>query len=190
MLNSVGAIYDYNRARNNEHKVNKYSTAAGLGTLAAGSLTLQYLSNKNPEYLKDIQNKTGKYVENAQNYIKNQYSQAVNSEKGKEIIEQIKQKYSELKKTDLGSKITEKFNSIAEKIKSDKSVKKIIKEIDSKWHKFTKGRKFTKGKYALVAAGIGIVSYVAHKLISNYYKKEGAIDQKYQDMRVMDNYLV
>jgi len=190
MLNSIGAIYNYDSARKNEHTKNKCTTAAGLGTLAASSLTLQYLSNKNPEYLKNIQNKTGKYVENAQNYVKTKYFQVVDSEKGRKIIEQIKQKYSEFKKTDLGSKITEKINSIAEKIKSDKSIKKIIKEIDSKWHKFTKGRKFTKGKYALVTAGIGIVSYVAHKLISNYYKKEGAIDQKYKDMEVMNKILV
>lgn len=190
MLNSVGAIYDYNRAKSNEHAANKFSTAVGLSTLAAGSLILQHTANKNPVYIKKVEYNTGKYVEKIQNYIHKKYYKAVHSKKGQIIIEQIKNKYSELKKSNLGTKISERISSITEKIKSNKSVQKNINDIITKWHKFTKGCKVTKGKYALVAAGIGLVSYLANKIISNYYKKEGAIDQKYRDVEVMNNILV
>ena len=190
MLSSVGAIYDYNRARSNEHAVNKFSTALGLSTLAAGSLILQHTANENPKYIRKFEYKTGKYIEKVQNYIHSKYNKLVNSENGKKIIEQVRNKYSGFVKSDFGSKITEKINSVAEKFKSEKNIQKITNEISKKWHKFTNGCKVTKGKYALVAAGIGLVSYLAHKIISNYFKKEGAIDQKYKDMNVMNNILV
>jgi hypothetical protein len=54
---------------------------------------------------------------------------------------------------------------------------------------FAKSSTAKKGAIGLVAAGVALLAYAGIKTITNYYKKEGAIDQKYKDMEVMDKIL-
>lgn len=146
---------------------NKMSTAATLGLLATAPSAAKYIVSKNPDAVAKAALKTGKAVEKVMKYA---------ADKLPGVIKKIKN-------TKIGAKALTYLSGAYKNLKKFIVSKPLLKEGAAKvvdaLRKFVKAPAATKGKYALIAAGVGLLAYAAHKTIAHYYKKEGAIEQKY-----------
>ena len=185
MLNSVGAIYDYNRARKNEHAANKFSTTLGLGALASTAYLVKEVSKTKPSLARRAEYYTGKYIEKTAQYCKD----ALKSTTGKKITNCITSVNNKLKSSALAQKIAKTAREIVNKLSSNKTVSNVISKVSKKLQNFPNMSKLSKGRIVLKTAGVALLAYAGFKTITNYYKKEGAIDQKYKDMEVMNKLL-
>ena len=183
------------KTQSGEHAANKFSTVAGLGTLAVTPYLVKQAVKANPELAKKVATKTGvaiekgaeyavKYGKKAGEYIK----KAAASENGKKVISFAEKVVNKFKNTKFGEKILNMINK-AGKTKIKGKPVEILFDLANNLRKFIEAPAAKKGKIAIVAAGVALLAYAGIKTITNYYKKEGAIDQKYKDMEVMDNML-
>lgn len=163
------------KTRNGEHSVNKFSTAVGLGALAATPYWVKQAVKANPRTYVKVANKAGHAIEKGIKYVKEPLGKAITN-----FGKYIRKAISEIKNEKLKNKLFDKFEKFG--MKYEPKVSKKVEE-------FLKSSTTKKGAIGLVAAGVALLAYAGFKTITNYYKKEGAIDQKYKDMEVMDNML-
>ena len=174
------------KTQSGEHAANKFSTVAGLGTLAATPYLVKSIVTKNPRSTVKIANQAGKTIEKGIEYAAKYGKKALNSDF---VQKNCRGLYVKFKNTKIGQKIIDAVNKGIYKISSNKTVQKVVTKATEALKTFAKSSTAKKGAIGLVAAGVALLAYAGIKTITNYYKKEGAIDQKYKDMEVMDNML-
>ena len=175
------------KTQSGEHTANRLSTAVGLGTLAATPYLVKNIVTKSPKTTEKVAIQAGKTIEKGIEYTAKLGKKIYNSNF---VQKNCKGLYDKFSKSNIGSKIISKITEIGKKVLSNDTVKKVVTKASDALQKFSKAPTAQKGLYGLAAAGVAFLAYAGIKTITNYYKKEGAIDQKYKDMRVMDNYLV
>ena len=182
----VGARYDYNRVKNAEKCANNLTTAAGAAILTGVPAAVVYTAKKKPELAAKVMTRTGKAIEKSAAYVAEKApklaTKAANTKAGKYVIDKGTILFNKAKGTKAGAKIFEKIGNAFNKIKSWNVTKTIANKVGEYATKFAKAPAATKGKYALIAAGAGLVLYGLGKLVANHYRKDGAIDQKYNDI--------
>ncbi len=174
------------KTQSGEHAANKFSTVAGLGTLAVTPYLVKSIVTKNPRSTVKIANQAGKTIEKGIEYAAKYGKKALNSDF---VQKNCRGLYVKFKNTKIGQKIIDAVNKGIYKISSNKTVQKVVTKATEALKTFAKSSTAKKGAIGLVAAGVALLAYAGIKTITNYYKKEGAIDQKYKDMEVMDNML-
>ena len=177
------------KTQNGEHAANKISTAVGLGTLAATPYLVKQAVKANPALANKAIQYTGAGIEKAAEYVAKYGKKAAQSATGKKAVGFLSKVFDKVKSTKIGSKVINTIKSGISKIASNSTVKNIATKVADAAKNFMKAPTATKGKYALIAAGVGLLAYAGYKTITGFFKKEGAIDQKYKDMEVMDKML-
>ena len=154
-----------------EQAANNLQTGLALGALAGMPYATKLVPAKSA--CKIFQN-TGFAVEKAINYVGN---------KSPKIIQQLTDK---LNSTKLGPKILETGHKVANKVtgfvKNNKVLSEIVNKSKGALNKFMNASTKQKGKYALIATGVTLLAGLATKVITNHYKKSGAIDYKYNEL--------
>ena len=180
------------KTQNGEHAANKISTAVGLGTLAAAPYLVKQAVKANPKTAVKIAHATGNAIEKGAEYAVKYGKKSLEfikktagTEKGSKVVSFVQK----LKKSKLGSKIMDKIYSVTQTISKNATVQKVSTKVAEALKKFAKSSTTKKGVIGLAAAGVALLAYAGIKTITNYYKKEGAIDQKYKDMEVMNEVL-
>lgn len=148
--------------QNEEHFANRFSTGLALGTLTATPILAGEIAKKKPHLYYKVAQKTGEYIEKAIKYVKS---------------------------NSFGAQMIDKIKSGVKEISKNKSAQEVTAKITKKLQKFAKSSTAKKGKTGLIVAGTVLLALAGIKTITNYFKKEGAIDQKYKDMEVMNNLL-
>ena len=171
----AGAAIGKPQTPKGEHATNKFETALGISALTATPYLVKELAKANPIATAKAEYKVAKGIEKVTEFVK----KATDTAAGKKVISKAKAIFNKAINTKIGKNIV-----------ANKTVKNIATKIAEGLKKFSESTKIAKGKYALIAAGVGLLAYAGYKTITNYYKKEGAIDQKYQDVLVMNNYLL
>lgn len=166
------------KTQKGEHNLNKFSTAIGLGSLAATPYLVKQAVKANPALATKVATKVGSGIEKAAEYATKYGQKAVNSAA-----------FNKVKSTKIGSKVIDAVTKVAKKVTSNKTVQKVDTKTAEALKKFASSSAKQKGVYALAAAGVALLAYAGIKTITNFYKKEGAIDQKYKDMEIMDKVL-
>ena len=157
------------QTKGEEHFQNRMSTAATIGLIGATPFAVKHVIKAKPGLVSKVALKTGNAVEKVMVYV---------ADKFPKIIVKVKN-------TKIGAKVLEYAAKAGTKVKefivSSPSLKKYATKAIDVLEKFAKATTATKGKYALLAAGVSLLAYTAFKTVTNYYKKEGAIDQKYSN---------
>ena len=162
-----------------EHLQNKAGTALGLGLLATTPYLAKQAVKANPKLAEKVAFKTGTFIEKAAKYVAEKAPKVVAKIKGTSVGEKALKGLKTFVKN--VAKKTGKFLNSNPKYKI--AVRNVVKKVANGIEKFAKAPTAAKGKYALIAGGVALLAYTALKGITNYYKKEGAIDQKYADMK-------
>lgn len=192
----AGATVAKPKTQKGEHNFNKFQTTVRLGALAATPFLIKEAVKANPRGTVKLAQHTGAAIEKGAEYAVKygkkaaEYAKkAATSESGKKVVSFVQKVVSKIKSSKIGQTVLDKINKVGSYKIKGKPVE-ILFDVATKLKKFIEAPTTKKGKIGLVAAGVALLAYAGIKTITNYYKKEGAIDQKYQDMRVMDNYLV
>ena len=196
----AGAAVIKPKTQKGEHALNKFSTAVGLGALATTPYLVKNLAKNNPESTLKIAHKTGaaiekgaeyavKYGKKISEYAQNSRIKILSTETGAKAVGYIKKAISAVKNSKIGQKVANVVSKYAKQVVSNKTVQKVATKAAEALKTFAKSSTTKKGAIGLVAAGVALLAYAGFKTITNYYKKEGAIDQKYQDMKVMNELL-
>ena len=170
----AGAAIGKPKTQSGEHAANKFSTAVSLGALATTPYLVKQAVKANPRTYVKVANKAGHAIEKVIKYVKEPLGKAITN-----FGKYTRKAISEIKNEKLKNKLFDKFE------KFGKYEPKVSKKVEE----FLKSSTTKKGAIGLAAAGVALLAYAGIKTITNYYKKEGAIDQKYKDMEVMDNML-
>lgn len=174
------------KTRNGEHSVNKFSTAVGLGALAVTPYLVKQAVKANPKTAVKIAHATGNAIEKGIKYAAKYGKKALDSDF---VQKNCRGLYVKFKNTKIGQKVIDAVNKGIYKVSSNKAVQKVATKAAEALKKFASSSTAKKGAIGLAATGVALLAYAGIKTITNYYKKEGAIDQKYKDMEVMDNML-
>lgn len=174
------------KTQSGEHALNKFSTAVGLGALATTPYLVKSIVTKNPRSTVKIANQAGKTIEKGIEYAAKYGKKALDSDF---VQKNCRGLYVKFKNTKIGQKIIDAVNKGIYKVSSNKTVQKVATKAAEALKTFAKSSTTKKGAIGLVAAGVALLAYAGFKTITNYYKKEGAIDQKYQDIKVMNELL-
>ena len=163
------------KTQSGEHAANKFSTAVSLGALATTPYLVKQAVKANPRTYVKVANKAGHAIEKVIKYVKEPLGKAITN-----FGKYIRKAISDIKNEKLKNKLFDKFEKFG--MKYEPKVSKKVEE-------FLKSSTTKKGAIGLAAAGVALLAYAGLKTITNYYKKEGAIDQKYKDINVMNNIL-
>lgn len=183
----AGAAIGRPKTQSGEHAANKFSTAIGLGALATTPYLAKSIVSKNPRTTVKVANQAGKAIEKGIEYAAKYGKKALDSDF---VQKNCRGLYVKFKNTKIGQKVIDAVNKGIYKVSSNKTVQKIATKAAEALEKFVKSPTTKKGKIGLIVGGAALLAYAGFKTITNYYKKEGAIDQKYKDMNVMNNLLV
>lgn len=185
----AGATVAKPKTRNGEHNLNKFQTAVGLGTLAATPYLVRKVFEASPVPFIKARNLTGQGIEKGTEYAVKYGQKAVEyakkaatSETGAKVVSFAQKVLNKVKNSKIGSKVLDKVGEIAQKVTSNPTVKKSAAKIAEALKNFASSTTAKKGEIGLIAAGTALLAYAGIKTITNYYKKEGAIDQKYDDL--------
>lgn len=193
---AVGTAVAKPKTQKGEHNLNKFQTTIGLGALAATPFLVKEAVKANPRGTVKLAQHTGaaiekgaeyavKYGKKGLEYIK----KAANSENGAKVISNVKYAVNKFKHSKIGKQIINSFSKFKQIVGSNATVQKVVVKAEEALKNFAKAPATKKGKIGLIAAGVALLAYAGIKTITNFYKKEGAIDQKYKDMQVMNNIL-
>ena len=172
----AGAAIGKPKTQSGEHAANKFSTAVSLGALATTPYLVKQAVKANPRTYVKVANKAGHAIEKVIKYVKEPLGKAITN-----FGIYTRKAISKIKNEKLKNKLFDKFENFG--MKYEPKVSKKVEE-------FLKSSTTKKGAIGLAAAGVALLAYAGFKTITNYYKKEGAIDQKYKDMEVMDKILL
>lgn len=160
------------KTKSGEKFQNNMSTLAGLGVLGATPYLVKKGVNALPkEFTTKVVTRTGAGIEKAINYT---------TTKAPQIATKLKSSKIGTKILDYAGKAVAKVGNL---IKGNATLSKIVNKGAQALEKFVKLPTASKGKYALIAAGIAILAQAAIHIIRNHDRKSGAIDQKYSDLR-------
>ena len=150
---------------------NSIYTAADMGVLAATPFITKKVVSKNPQVADKVALKTGKTIEKVLKYLSESIPKVLKRleaiKEGKKVIELCK---------------TAGLQVVAF-VKGSKVLSKVAQKVVVLLEKFAKAPAATKGKYGLIAGGVLLLTHLALKTIKNHYRKDGAIEQKYADLK-------
>ena len=185
----AGATVAKPKTRNGEHNLNKFQTAVGLGALTATPFLIKEAVKANPRGAVKFAQNAGAAIEKGAEYAvkygkkAGEYIQkAATSENGKKVVSFAQKVLNKVKSSKIGSKLFDKIGEIAQKVTTNATVQKTAAKAAEALKKFASSTTAKKGAIGLIAAGTALLAYGVLKGITNYYKKEGAIDQKYDDL--------
>ena len=162
-----------------EHFQNKAGTVFGLGVLATTPYLAKRAVKGNPKLADKVAMKTGTFIKKAAKYADDTISfvdaKIQGTKVGAKVLAGLKTFAAKV------AKKTGKFLNSNPKYKI--VVRNVVKKVANGIEKFAKAPTATKGKYALITGGTALLAYAVLKGITNYYKREGAIDQKYADLK-------
>lgn len=160
------------KTQKGEHRINNVKTAVGLGVATVSPSIVNKIAKKNPKLVNKVADLLGKGIESATKFV---------NDKGPKLLEK-------LNSTKLGSKLVNVTSNLSKKfvnlLSKNNFAKKLLNKSSKALKKFAKASTNQKGKYALVAAGFGLLALGVVKMIRNHDRKSGAIDQKYSELRV------
>ncbi len=169
----VGARYDFKKAEKKEKFFNDLSTNVGVGSTVAAGYGAHALLKNNPKKAIQLYQATDKYL-------------FMGLEKASTFMGKV---INKIKGTKVGKKVADKtYNGLRKAVKND-TVKRSLKKIMNSLEKVVNMSSAKRGKYALLGAGIALATGLVVKMIRNHDKKEGAIEQKYQDMNTLSTIL-
>ena len=150
---------------------NSAQTAVGVAALTGLTLATKDIVTRNPETVAKIATKTGTFIEKAIKFV---------AEKAPKVLDMVKT-------TKVGNKVLEVVSKVAKKagevIGKNANLKNVVQKVVDAVKNFGKMSTAKKGKVGLIAAGVALLTAGALNLIKNHYKKEGAIEQKYETLR-------
>ena len=159
---------------------NRVTSTAGLVALGVTPSMVKDIVARKPELAGKVYAKTGTLLEKAGEYV---------AKKAPVVFKKIRS-------TKVGKKVTNKIIkgmiNVLEKWEQNPSMRsaKIADKVANALEKFAKMPTAQKGKVGLIVAGIALLTTAAVKLFKNHYKKEGAIEKKYDDLEVKYNRMV
>ena len=193
---AAGASVAKPKTQKGEHNFNKFQTTVRLGALAATPFLVKEAVKANPRGAVKLAQHTGAEIVKAKRFAVEYYQKglayikkAANSENGKKAVSFAEKVINKFKNSKIGKNIINNVVKIAKKVSSNATVQKVATKAAEALQKFAKASTAKKGAIGLVAAGTALLVYAGLKTITNYYKKEGAIEQKYKDIEVMNNIL-
>ena len=159
------------RTERAEKTRNSIYTAADLGALAATPYLVKEVVLRNPEPVKKVVLKTGNLIERIIVFFEN---------KAPIIIERVRASKFGVRVLDA---LTRASEMVVVFVKKNEVLKNIAKKTIAVLEKFVAAPAATKGKYGLIAGGVLLLTHLALKTIKNHYRKDGAIEQKYADLK-------
>ena len=169
----VGARYDYNRAKNKEKFVNNFGAAVALTGTGVAAYSINTIAKANPKRMIKVYKAADKYVTKGLDLTMTY---------GGKALEKINS-------TKIGKKVTTKlgewFMKGAKKIGKTETGKKLVTKAMDAIEKFASSSSAKRGKYMLVAAGLAAVAGAAIHIIRQHDRNDGAIDQKYSDIKTI-----
>ena len=185
----AGASIAKPKTEKGEHNLNKFQTAVGLGALATTPYLVKEIVSTKPYSTLRIAHKTGEAIEKGTEFALKYGKKAVEyakkaaaTEQGSKVVSFAEKVINKFKNTKIGSKVIDKVGEIAKKVASNKTVQDVVAKATKALKDFSSSSATKKGVIGLVAAGTALLVYAGLKTITNYYKKEGAIEQKYDDL--------
>lgn len=153
-----------------ERARNRFNTIFGLGAMAATPYLVKEIVVANPKTAKMLALKTGTLAEKAILFIE---------KKAPIVLERIRG-------SRFGAKVLAVCTNVGKKVvvfvKNNKVLNNIAEKAIMALEKFVKAPVAKKGKIALLAAGIALLTLAVLKSITNYYRKDGVITYKYVTM--------
>lgn len=173
----VGAQhYEYNRAKKAEKRANNLSTITGTAVLAGIPYAvskfklLDTVPMARAEYF--LSNKIEKVMEKFTKYCRNAHDYAMKT------LNNTRTNNPKLYNKFAKSKVAE----LLDKIINSGTTWDTICKIKGKYRDFKQLSKINQGKKVFITVGIGLLACAGYKLLSHYFRKDGAIDQKYNDI--------
>lgn len=177
------------KTQKGEHNLNKFQTAVGLGALTVTPFIIKEAVKSNPRTAVNVANKAGVAIEKGAKYAVEYGKKAaefVSKNKNNKYVESatkvVKDLFNTFKNSKIGKEVINVVKESVKKIASNSTVQKVVVKAEKALKDFAKAPTTKKGKIGLIAAGAALLAYAGLKTITNYYKKEGAIDQKYDDL--------
>lgn len=177
------------KTQKGEHNFNKFQTTVRLGALAATPFLIKEAVKANPRGTVKLAQHTGAAIEKGAKYAVEYGKKAaefVSKNKNNKYVESatkiVKDLFNTFKNSKIGKKVINVVKESVKKIASNSTVKKVVVKAEKALKDFAKAPTTKKGKIGLIAAGAALLAYGGFKIITNFYKKEGAIDQKYDDL--------
>jgi hypothetical protein len=174
----AGASLVQPKTKNGENLANKFNTALNLGALTATPFLVKELIKANPRTSVKVAQKAGSLIEKGIEYV----TKLAKGDTAKKVVSYVKNVLEKVKGTKIGGKVVEKIGSVVKNIASNASVQKVVTKATQALEKFVQSPTTKKGKIGLIAAGVALLAYAGIKTITKFFKKEGAIDQKYDDL--------
>jgi len=185
----AGATVAKPKTQKGEHNLNKFQTTVSLGALAATPFMIKEAVKANPRGAVKFAQNAGAAIEKGAEYAVKSGKKAVeyiekaaHSENGKKAISFAEKVINKVKNSAFGQKVIKQAANVFNKVKSNATVQKVVTKAEKALKDFAKAPTTKKGKIGLIVAGATLLAYAGLKTITNYYKKEGAIDQKYDDL--------
>lgn len=146
-------------------------TTAGTAAITGLTLATKDFVARNPQTVEKVALKAGTFMEKAMKFV---------ADKAPKVIDKIKT-------TKVGNKVLGVVSKVAKKagevIGKNANLKNVVQKVVDAVKNFGKMPTAQKGKVGLIVAGVTLLAAGALNLIKNHYKKEGAIEQKYDTLR-------
>ncbi|MBR1461089.1 hypothetical protein IJ596_05605 [bacterium] len=150
---------------------NNAQTAAGMAALTVLPFAAKEIVSRNPQTAEKVAQKAGTLMEKGIKYV----------------VENTPKVIAKMRKSKMGQKIVNVVAKAGLKVldlfeknpKIGNAAEKVVNALE----KFSKSSTATKGKIGLIAVGAAALLAGVNKLFKNYYKNEGKIEQKYEDLR-------
>ncbi len=154
-----------------EKRKNNLSTALGLGALGGLAYAGKEFVKKNPQVVEKAGLKATSFMQKVVNLA---------SKNATKILEKVNN-------TKVGNKVLTSISKAGSVLKGKLANSslwgKISNKITNFIGKFNGMSAAGKGKFGLITAGVALLAAVGLNLVKNHYKKEGAIEQKYDTLR-------
>lgn len=181
----TGASIIQPKTKKGEENLNKFQTAVSLGALTATPYLVKEAVKANPRTTVKIAQATGTAIEKGTEYAVKYGKQGLDyiakvlkTERGQKVVSFV----NKLKNSKIGNKVVDAVSKVTKKLASNETVQKVITKASEALKNFASSSTAKKGKIGLIAAGVALLAYAGFKTITNFYKKEGAIEQKYDDL--------
>lgn len=174
----AGASIVKPKTKKGEENLNKFQTVTSLGALTATPFLVKEAIKTNPIATAKVEYHVGNGITKAAEYV----NKAIKGETGSKVVSFVSKLFNKVKTSTVGSKVVDAVSKVVKKVASNNTVQKVATKVAEGLKKFSSATKIGKGKYALIAAGVSLLAYAGYKVITNFYKKEGSIEQKYDDL--------
>ena len=154
---------------------NTAKTATGMAAIIATPFAVQGFVSRKPEVAEKVAAKAGTLIEKGLKYLADKTPVVVNkiktSKVGKKALEVLDKP---------GRKVV---GALKDALKKSPKAEGIVDKVVKAFKEFPSLPAVKKGRVGIAVAGVALLATAAAKLLKNYYKNEGKIEQKYEDLR-------